>query len=79
MLTSQSGPAVSRSFGQLVEVGKDIDVDEARRLVEAGSAELVSGRLGPAPEVASVAPPENAAKRTGSAPRRRGRPRKKKE
>ena len=91
MLTSQSGPRVNRAFNQIIDVASgEMDLDEARRLVASKppGAEIVTGEFPsdkpkrarePEPETASVAAPENAAKRTGSAPRKRGRPRKKKE
>lgn len=87
MLTSQSGPRVSRAFGQIVDVASgEMDPGEARRLVDAGSAEISEGSFSratktkakPKPETAAVVASENAAKRTGTAPRRQGRPRKRK-
>lgn len=90
MLTSQAGPWFKRSMNQVVDVAAgEMDLDEARRLVKSEQAEIVIGEFPKAKakrktrpkkaETASVAAPENAAKRTGKAPRRRGRPRKKKE
>ena len=86
MLVAQAGPRINRAVNQVVNVASgEMDLDEARRLVKAGSAEIVIGGFPETkakprkPETAAVAAPENAAERTGSAPRRRGRPRKKKE
>lgn len=83
MLTSQSGPRINRAYNQIVNVAAgEMDLDEARRLVDSQSAEIVIGDFPKAkakprkPETAAVAAPENAAERIGAAPRRRGRPRK---
>jgi hypothetical protein len=57
MLVSRAGPTLSQSVGEVV----DVDAAEAKRMIDAGQAEMV--REGPAPEKATRrAAPEKAAK-----------------